>query len=140
MLVLRDSRAYAAQDWKQVAGDFLAEQFFAVNAFRNADPSSWMPAYATLDDYRDDWLKQAAETAQAVDMDSFVESILGIVDMKQIDINGQIAIAHKKFDGHLQRKDGGEAIHLNWQTLYQCRQVDGAWKIAGFVGYLPNDG
>ena len=54
----------------------------------------------------------------------------------EIEINGDIAIAHKKFDGEIKLSDGGKDV-LNWQTLYFCRKVEGVWKLTGFAGYLP---
>jgi len=58
------------------------------------------------------------------------------VDMRQIDVAGDRAVAHKKFDGAIQLADGGDE-QLLWQTLYFCARRDGVWKIASFVGYMP---
>ncbi|HTN61016.1 MAG TPA: hypothetical protein VL147_05615, partial [Devosia sp.] len=56
--------------------------------------------------------------------------------LRDIDINGDIAVAHKKFDGDIALADGGKEV-MNWQTLYFCRKVGGVWKLTGFVGYIP---
>ena len=56
--------------------------------------------------------------------------------MNDIDIAGDHAVAHKKFDGST-KTAAGEVIELEWQTLYKMLRVDGEWKIANFVGYMP---
>ena len=57
--------------------------------------------------------------------------------LRDIEIQGTRAVAHKKFDGSAQTTEG-VPIRLLWQTLYFLKKVAGAWKITGFVGYLPN--
>ena len=59
-----------------------------------------------------------------------------MTNLRDIDLAGDIAVAHKKFDGKLARADGGTDVLL-WQTLYFCRKVAGRWKLTGFVGYMP---
>jgi hypothetical protein len=54
-----------------------------------------------------------------------------------MDVEGDRAVLHKKFDGTI-AKPGGTLDILNWQTLYFCIRSEGRWKIAGFVGYLPH--
>ncbi|MEP4755468.1 MAG: hypothetical protein ABJZ74_22280, partial [Nitratireductor sp.] len=65
------------------------------------------------------------------------EAMFRITNMRDIDIDGDRAVLHKKFNGAIARPDG-EPTRLKWQTLYFCRKVDGVWKIAGFVGYMPH--
>ena len=48
---------------------------------------------------------------------------------------GEVAVAHKKFDGVVRLADGKEDV-LDWQTLYFCRKNAGRWQITGFVGYI----
>ena len=55
--------------------------------------------------------------------------------LNRIEINGNVAVAHKKFDGTVPLADGG-SDRLNWQTLYFCRNDGDRWRIAGFVGYM----
>src|SRR3546814_20473353 len=33
----------------------------------------------------------------------------------------------------------GSAAPLNWRTQYFCRRAGGAWRIAGFVGYMAHE-
>lgn len=40
MLVERDTCAFVAGDWPQIAGDLLAESFFALDGRMRADPVS----------------------------------------------------------------------------------------------------
>jgi enamine deaminase RidA (YjgF/YER057c/UK114 family) len=135
MLVRRDIEAFLAGDWSMTAPDFDEDSFFAVNGRASGDPDSWRVTYASLDDYRDDWLGQSRATrAEFVDIENALHEA---TTMRDIDINGDRAVAHKKFDGSIRRPDGSSEP-LNWQTLYHCRRVDGRWRIVGFTGYLPH--
>jgi enamine deaminase RidA (YjgF/YER057c/UK114 family) len=135
MLVRRDIAAFLAGDWSMTAPDFDEDSFFAVNGRASGNPDTWRVTYASLNDYRDDWLEQSRATrAEFVDIEA---SLHEATTLRDIDINGDRAIAHKKFDGHIRRPDGSREP-LNWQTLYHCRRVDGRWRIVGFTGYLPN--
>ncbi len=138
MLMTRDFEAFAAQDWSMVADDFLADEFFGLSGNYDRDITNWKPAFATLDAYRRSWLDQAKQTAQTADMDKLVPALLAASSLKQIDISGDFAVAHKKFDGVFPLSDGTSSAPLLWQTLYLCRKVEAGWKIRGFVGYLPN--
>lgn len=135
MLVERDIDAFLTGDWSKVAGDFLPETFFGIDARRSEDADQWQPRFDTLAAYREEWMRQAAETATEADMAHAHHALRQATDLSRIDINGDVALAHKKFDGFMPRKDGS-AARLNWQTQYICRRVSGAWKIAGFVGYM----
>lgn len=136
MLVARDIAAFVAGDWAAVADDFIAEGFFGVDAGKSADVDKWMPRFATLEAYRIEWLRQAAET-RALAADATVEGdIRRLTDLSRIAVEGDFAVAHKKFDGIVRLKSGGVDM-LEWQTLYFCRRIDGRWKIQGFTGYMP---
>lgn len=138
MLVARDTDAYLNQDWAAVAGDFIAAGFYGIDARRLPNPDSWRIAFPTLDAYRDEWLRQAAVTAARVDRQAARAAFLAAVTLADIEIAGDCAIAHKKFNGRLPQLDGShEALH--WQTLYICRRREQRWKIASFVGYMPYD-
>ena len=52
------------------------------------------------------------------------------------EIEGDCALAHKKFDGKVALSDG-TFDRLNWQSVYTLARLDGHWKLTGFVGYLP---
>ena len=137
MLVRRDIEAYLKADWPAVEGDFLAESFFGLSGLKSANPDEWRMIFPRLDDYRDRWLSQARLSAATAYAEPRREALYRITSLQEIDINGERAVAHKKFDGTIAKADGSiDAI--NWQTLYLCNRGDGNWKIAGFVGYLPN--
>lgn len=138
MLVDRDIAAYLARDWSMVADDFTAG-FFGVDAQRSSDPDQWAPRFDSLSAYRDEWLRQAADTAATALPATARAAIHAATTLERIDITGDLAIAHKKFHGFLPRKDGGSDF-LNWRTQYLCRREGGRWKIAGFVGYMAHDG
>ncbi len=136
MLVSRDIGAFLAQDWSMVAADFDTERFFGLDAGRSPNPDTWRMRF-TLDSYRTEWLRQAATTARIPYVDDLRKSLFEATVLRDIDINGDTACVHKKFDGVLRRADGGIDF-LNWQTLYMCRRAGPAWKIASFIGYLPH--
>ena len=147
MLVYRDIDAYLAVDWEAVADDFVSDEFFGIDAGKSRNADRWRPAFSSLNAYRDVWLEQARETRENADPDRVRAALFALTTLTQIDIDGGFAIAHKKFDGSLPRRDGS-AERLQWQTHYYCKRVPGeqvpdkkaaaAWKIRGFTGYLPN--
>lgn len=137
MLVARDFRAFCSADWSMVEDDFVAEGFMGLDGGKVPDPDVWTVSFPNLETYKEEWLRQAAlfqeSTWQGPDP---VLQYHDLTDMSQIEIKGDAAIAHKKFDGTMTSIEGN-TVDVNWQTLYQCRKVAGQWKIAGFIGYLP---
>lgn len=136
MLVDRDISAFVAADWSMVDGDFIHEGFVGVDAGGSSNPDSWRVNFPTLAAYRDEWLRQAAESAKIEYGEDRFAAILRATNLRDIDIKGDVAVAHKKFDGTIARADGSKDV-LNWQTLYFCRKIDAGWRLTGFVGYLP---
>ena len=136
MLVSRDIDAFLSADWSVVAGDFVANGFFGLHAQFKPNPDDWTMAFPRLETYRDEWLRQAAETAATRYAEPLRAAIFAATDLSTIEISGDRALARKRFDGTIARADGG-ADRLDWQTLYVCAREDGRWKIASFVGYLP---
>ena len=136
MLVKRDIAAFVAADWAQVDGDFVKEGFLGINGKKSGNPDEWRISFPTLEAYRDDWIQQARDSQKLDYAEDVLEGIHRATSLTEIEINGDIAIARKKFDGEIALKDGSKDV-LNWQTLYFCRKVDGVWKLTGFVGYLP---
>lgn len=135
MLVERDIQAFVAGDWPRVAGDFLAESFFAVDGRARTNPDSWRLGLGSLDKYRLSWLEQSETTRRAAaDLEA---GLYDATTLRDIEIEEDRALAHKKFDGEVRRHDGG-TVPLRWQSLYMCRRVSTGWKVAGFIGYLPN--
>jgi len=137
MLVERDIAAFVAADWSMVDGDFVKEGFLGINGGKSGNPDDWRISYPTLEAYRDDWLNQARESQKLDYAEDVLAGIHRATSLSEIEISGDIAIAHKKFDGEIALSDGGKDV-LNWQTLYFCRKVDGQWKLTGFTGYLPS--
>jgi hypothetical protein len=136
MLVERDIDAFVKADWSMVDGDFVREGFLGIGGGKSDNPDSWRVAYPTLEDYRDDWLSQAHAAQQVNYGEDQRTGIFRCTTLRDIDINGDIAVAHKKFDGDIALADGSKEV-MNWQTLYFCRKVGGVWKLTGFVGYIP---
>jgi enamine deaminase RidA (YjgF/YER057c/UK114 family) len=138
MLVERDIDAYLARNWGMVADDFIAEAFYGLDARGAHDPARWRLAFSSLSDYRDEWLRQAEATFRTADPARARSALFAATNLTDIDVQGDLALARKKFHGALPHRDGSSS-GLKWQTLYVCRRHAGRWKIASFVGYLPND-
>ncbi len=133
MLVERDIAAFCAADWDMVADDFIEEGFMGIDGKKSDNPDQWTISFPDLSSYKTEWLRQAKVQSWKGDpMLAFHQ----LTTLQDIEIKGNAAIAHKKFQGSVEKKDGTKD-HLQWQTLYRCRKIDAGWKIAGFVGYLP---
>ncbi|WP_342667639.1 hypothetical protein [Cucumibacter marinus] len=137
MLVRRDITAFAAQDWSAHEADFLREEFFGVNSGNSGNPDSWSAAFGDLNAYAANWVAFAKQTAETEYAENPVEAHFRATTLRDIEINGSFAVAHKKFDGTIALADGGVEV-LNWQTIYFCKKRQGRWLIASFIGYLPN--
>ncbi len=135
MLVPRDIAAFVAADWSMVADDFVSGGFYGMNANKSPDASDWTIGFPTLEAYRDEWLRQAAQSRATRYAEDLSDGIHRATSLTRIEITGDMALAHKRFDGTIRLADGG-SDRLNWQTLYVCRREAGRWKIAGFVGYM----
>lgn len=136
MLVDRDIAAFVAADWELVAGDFLEDQFLGIDGKGSDNPDGWRVGFPSLASYRDEWLRQARESQAVAYAEDPGAAIHRATSLTEIEISGEVALAHKKFDGEIARADGGKDV-LNWQTLYFCRKSAGTWKLIGFAGYLP---
>lgn len=137
MLVRRDIDAYLDLDWDRHALDFEPSLFFGIDGLKSSNPDSWRPLYPGLDDYSENWLASARAGAAASYAEDRRMATFRCTVLRDIDIKGDLAIAHKKFDGTI-ALSGGAFDVLSWQTIYICRRVNGVWKIGGFLGYLPN--
>jgi len=140
VLMRRDFEAYLAADWSMTGPDFLEDEFQGVSGGFLSDPDQWRLRFPSLASYRDEWLAQAVvfqkvELRGIGKLDFFYQSTV----LREIEIEGARAVAHKKFDGH-STSTTGSPVRLLWQTLYFLRKVSSRWKITGFVGYLPNPG
>lgn len=137
MLVRRDIEAFVTENWSLVADDFDEPRFLGIHAHGESDPDKWDAAFPTLTAYRDEWLRQAAESAATEYAESLADGVFRATRLNVIDINGDVAIARKKFDGTIAKADETHD-KLNWQTLYFCRRHGDRWRITGFVGYMVN--
>lgn len=136
MLVPRDIDAFIAADWTMVQGDFIAPGFLGIDAGRSGNPDGWRIGFPTLDAYREAWLRQAQAAAAVAYAEDLRTAIFRATDLADIEVIGDIAVAHKKFDGAIAKADGTQDL-LNWQTMYFARRLDGVWRLTGFVGYMP---
>lgn len=136
MLVEEDIIAFCNSDWDAVAGDFIADSFMGIDGAGKSNPDAWTLSFPDLDAYKTVWLEQAKGFAETEWQGDVEEALYKATILRDIDISGDAAVIHKKFDGEVVKADGS-VQYLNWQTLYRCKKVDGQWKIQGFLGYLP---
>lgn len=136
MLVTRDIAAFLAVDWGVVAADFRSDDF--VGHTGSSNPDHWRIQFQCLEAYRNDWLRQAHEFAAMtlVDQDK-TEFLFRTTVLRDIEVVGDHAVAHKKFDGRAVTSDGCE-FALKWQTVYWLQRRQGRWLITGFLCNLPN--
>jgi enamine deaminase RidA (YjgF/YER057c/UK114 family) len=137
MLVKRDIEAFINKDWEAVAGDFIEEGFMGIDARSSGNPDSWDLSFPDLKSYKQFWLDQSAGFSATDWEDDPKKKLYEATTLRDIDISGERALVHKKFDGAIKKKNGRTDV-LNWQTLYRCRKVDEIWKITGFTGFLPH--
>lgn len=136
MAVVRDVRAFVAGDWSRIAPDFVEDGFFGLDGRGDASPAGWRLTYPTLSAYRDRWVKQSAEfRARRYEGDP-ASAIFGLLEVPLLELDGDSGVLLKRFNGSIQPL-GGEPLALRWESLFVLRRVSGAWKIQGFVGYLP---
>jgi enamine deaminase RidA (YjgF/YER057c/UK114 family) len=136
MLVEQDIEAFITSNWDRVKDDFLEVGFTAIDAKGSDNPDTWRLSFQTLAQYQASWLEQSLQMRSKTSLDSLRQALIDATTLRDIEIEGNSALLHKKFDGQIMT-DNGESIPLHWQTLYQCVKIDGKWKIGGFVGYLP---
>ena len=137
MLVKRDIRAFVAGDWDTHFADFAPDIFFGIDGQFSDDPDSWRATFADIERYRQAWLAGSAELAGRIDPKDLERALFALTTLREIEIVNDFAMARKKFDGAIPLS-GAEPIKLRWQTLYFCRRIANHWRIAGFLGYLPN--
>ena len=137
MLVHRDIEAFLASDWERVAEDFIADGFIGIDARHSPNPDSWRITFPDLPTYRATWLEQARQWILGGNRERLRRELFEATSLRDIEIHGEVALLHKKFDGALSAADGSR-VPLIWQTLYTCRRAEGRWRIAGFTGYLPH--
>lgn len=135
-----DIESFLAQDWSQVAEDFDAARFIALNANGSNDPAAWTIAYPDLDAYRDDWLRQSRETIARADPALLRDALFAGAKLAQLrQTTPGVALMLKTFNGTLPLRDGGSEPY-SWQSLFTLHLQGDAWKITSFVGYLPLTG
>ena len=136
MLVARDIEAFLACDWSMVEPDFAADRFMGVDGKASANPDEWRISFPTLETYSVSWLAGARDFAPRADIETARAGVFGATRLNEIEITGERALAHKQFNGKVEMKDGTFDV-LDWQSVYTLARIEGAWKLTGFIGYLP---
>lgn len=134
--VVRDVRAFVGGVWNDIVADFVEEGFFGLDGRGDTSPERWRLTYPTLAAYRDRWLAQSAEfRARRYDGDP-ASLIFALLEVPLLELDGDSGVLLKRFNGVI-TPSGGEPLTLSWESLFVLRRVEGAWKVQGFVGYLP---
>lgn len=132
-----DIDAFIAGDWSQVAADFDADRFCALDAGRSANPVDWTVGFPTLEAYKNTWLAQSKVTRERADPAVLRNALLSGASLAKVTQTGPDALVMlKSFDGALPLKDGTSEPY-GWQSLFTLRRVQQDWKIVSFIGYLP---
>lgn len=137
MLVARDIEAFLACDWSRVEPDFAANRFLGIDGKASGNPDNWRISFPNLAAYRDSWLAGAHDFASRAVAETARQGVFGATRLDEIEIAGDRALAHKKFDGKVAMADGTFDI-LNWQSIYTLARLPAGWKLTGFIGYLPH--
>ena len=136
MLVARDIEAFLACDWTMVESDFSSDRFLGIDGKSSANPDDWRITFPTLEAYRDSWLAGADDFASRAVRKTARHEVFAATRLQEIEITGDRALAHKKFDGKVAMTDGSFDV-LNWQSVYTLHRLATGWKLTGFIGYLP---
>jgi hypothetical protein len=138
-LVAADGEAFACGDWSMIESDFDPDAFEGVRCFHSTNADDWKIAFSDLASYRDSWLTASKQfcSMKFVDL-SPLDALLARCHLDEIEINGDRALAHKKFFGELRLEDGSLLADRR-QTLYRLHRRRDVWKIVGFFGQLTLD-
>jgi hypothetical protein len=137
ILIARDSDAFAASDWSVCDGDFAHDRFEGITANGSFNPIDWALRYPTVESYRDDWLQMAERYLRVpLAATSHRELLYRMQSFAKVEIAEGRAIVWKQFWAD-EPLANGERYRISAQSVYRLHQVDGKWKIVGFVGYLP---
>jgi hypothetical protein len=136
-LIVADSEAFAAGNWKRIEDYFDWDNFEGLRAMNSTNPTDWQIVFPNLQTYRDNWLAASEDFRKK----NFVglttlEALYVRCSLDQIAINENRAIAVKKFAGRVECQDGSN-ISGDRQTLYRLHRLNGRWKIVGFLGFIP---
>jgi len=95
MLVPRDIDAFVNQDWGMVDGDFVREAFLGINGNAKDNPDGWTVGFPSLEAYRAEWLRQAAESAAIKYAEDQRAGIFRATTLREIEIAGDVAVARR---------------------------------------------
>lgn len=138
MCVRRDLEGFLAADWSMCEADFIADGFVGWDGHHTANPLKWTVTYPHLESYKEAWLKGAQDFQKNSIPDNIHEQLYALVSLVRIELGDETGIVHKKFTGQIQFKDQSKQS-LNWQSIFYLRKIQGMWRQAGFIGYLPLD-
>jgi enamine deaminase RidA (YjgF/YER057c/UK114 family) len=137
LLVYRDINAFVQEDWNLIEENFIEENFMGIDARYLENPDGWKLSFPNLEAYKREWLKQAKLFNETKWGEDATAALFRITILRDIEIQEDSALIHKKFFGSLLMASG-DKVPFNWQTRYRCKKIGGIWKIAGFTGYMPH--
>jgi AraC-like DNA-binding protein len=136
LVIHRDIEALVAKDWNVMKLAFIKEGFWGIDDRVLTSIGSWRLTFPNLDAYRREWLKQANDYARRFKT-GLREALYHAMKLSRIEIIGDTALLHWKFNGWL-TGTSGHRVNVQRQILYVCRKRKGRWRIASFTRYLPN--
>jgi len=137
MLVARDCEAFVGADWGLIAQDFWEERFEGISANGSNDPAGWSLSYPTLDAYRRDWLRMAAEFLQTPLVGGDHLGLLyAMTTLDRFEFDGDRLLVWKRFRAEAPLESGGD-LSISMQSIFRLHRDGGRWRIVGFIGYLP---
>jgi len=138
ILMRRDFEAFVTGDWSMIEGDFLREGFFGIDACKSSNPDQWKLSFPRLETYRDEWVRQAREFgSMEIPGTTMLDFLFDSCRLQEIELADHRAAILKRFDGKVTTVDGTDIV-LQFQSHYHLVCHAGRWRIASFVGFLPN--
>ncbi len=136
MLVQAETEAVLKQDFSLLNNHYIRSGFWGIHAGKSADVEPWRLQFTRLEDYQKFWEQQTSELMKNEFAENVRTALFRCTFLREIEIENDIALVRKKYNGFI-KLVGNSTIPMQAQTLYQCRKVDGAWKIMSFITELP---
>ncbi|BBM89703.1 hypothetical protein COTS27_01410 [Spirochaetota bacterium] len=136
-LLVRDwIEAMLAEDFSKIEQHFVKENFWTLDAAGNMHLDSWRINYTDFLTYKKNWTTNIQGFIAMIDSAKARLSLYKASMLRDIEIKGDLATVHMKFNGNIPTKNG-PPMHIEWRTLYWLRKLHNEWKIASFVENLP---
>lgn len=138
VLIKNDFEAFVSGKWELISEDFIEEEFYGIDGNLSHRKVDWNLKYYHLELYKSDWLQQSKDFNAKNFVSDPLRHLYETTRLSIMQIREEKALVHKEFNAKLDVVND-EPIYLNWISLFMLRKVEGKWKIASFLGYLPKD-